>query len=122
VLDAFRKGLRELGYVEGENIVIEPRYAGGRAERLPALGAELVRLKVDVLLVAGGAALDGRKVTSTIPIVVVAHPDPVGVGLVASLAHPGGNVTGLASDFRKPDAKRRRLLKRSSIGVSCRFL
>jgi putative ABC transport system substrate-binding protein len=118
VLDAFRKGLRELGYVEGENIIIEPRYAGGRAERLPALGAELVRLKVDVLLVAGGAALDGRKVTSTIPIVLVAHPDPVGVGLVASLAHPGGNVTGLSDFHGELVAKRLELLKEIVPSVS----
>jgi ABC-type uncharacterized transport system substrate-binding protein len=110
-LDAFRKALRELGYVEGENIVIKPRYAEGQAQRLPVLGAELVRLKVDVLLVAGGAALDGRKVTSTIPIVVVAHPDPVGAGLVASLARPGGNVTGLSDVHGELVAKRLELLK-----------
>jgi ABC-type uncharacterized transport system substrate-binding protein len=110
-LDAFRKALRELGYVEGENIVIKPRYAEGQAQRLPVLGAELVRLKVDVLLVTGGAALDGRKVTSTIPIVVVAHPDPVGAGLVASLARPGGNVTGLSDVHGELVAKRLELLK-----------
>lgn len=87
-LDAFRTALRELGYVEGETIVIEPRYADGQAKRLPGLGAELVRHKVDLLLVTGGAVLDARKLANTMPIVVVAHPDPVGAGLVASLARP----------------------------------
>ena len=110
-LDAFRTALRELGYVEGETIVIEPRYAEGQAKRLPGLGAELVRRKVDLLLVTGGAALDARKLANAIPIVVVAHPDPVGAGLVASLARPGGNVTGLSDAHGELVAKRLELLK-----------
>jgi putative ABC transport system substrate-binding protein len=117
-LDAFRIALRALGYVEGETIVIEPRYAEGQAKRLPGLGAELVRHKVDLLLVTGGAALDARKLTSTIPIVVVADPDPVGAGLVASLARPGGNVTGLSDVHGELVAKRLELLKELVPSVS----
>ena len=98
-LAALQQGLQELGYVEGKNIVIEGRYAEGRSERFPELLAELIGLKVDVLVVAGDpAAHAAMKATSTIPIVIVTSPDPVGTGLIASLAHPGGNVTGL-SDF-----------------------
>ena len=96
---ALQQGLRELGYLEGKNIVIEQRYAAGRSEKLPELLAELIRLKLDVLVVAGDpAAHAAKKATSVIPIVMVTIPDPVGTGLIASLAHPGGNVTGL-SDF-----------------------
>jgi putative ABC transport system substrate-binding protein len=96
-LAAFRDGLRALGYVEGENLVLEQRYAAGRIDRLPALATELIRLNVDVLVTApAGSARAARKVTSTIPIVFMGEPDPVGTGLVASLARPGGNVTGLA--------------------------
>ena len=93
---AFRQGLRELGYSEGENIVIERRYAEGRYDRLPELAADLVRLKVDVLVAAGGtpAALAAKKATSTVPIVMVAVGNPVGNGFVASLGRPGGNITG----------------------------
>ena len=109
---AFRDGLRELGYVEGENLVIEPRYAAGHVERLPALAAELVRLKVDILVAApSGSALSAKKVTSTVPIVFMGEPDPVGTGLVASLARPGGNVTGLADAHADLIAKRLDLLK-----------
>ena len=90
-LAAFRDGLRELGYVEGKNVIIEQRYAAGQIERLPALAAELVRLKVDILVAApAGSALAAKKVTSTVPIVFMGEPDPVGTGLVASLARPGG--------------------------------
>jgi putative ABC transport system substrate-binding protein len=97
--EAFREGLRELGYVEGKDIAIEYRYADGKAERLPDLAAELVRLKVDVLVAAGAPAAHAAKTaTSTIPIVIGNAADPVGTGLVASLARPGGNITGL-SDF-----------------------
>src|SRR5436853_226422 len=93
---AFRQGLRELGYVEGQNIVIEYRYAEGKAERLPELAAELVGLKVDVIVSGGTVApLAAKQATSTIPIVLAAAGDPVGTGLVANLAKPGGNVTGL---------------------------
>ena len=94
----FRQGMRELGYVEGKNLVIEWRSAEGKAERLPELAAELVRLKVDILVTAAqGASLAAQKATATIPIVVMLVADPVGVGLVKSLARPGGNVTGLSN-------------------------
>jgi putative ABC transport system substrate-binding protein len=95
---AFLQGLRDLGYVEGQNIIIEYRWAAGRAERIPELTAELVRLKVDVIVSTGDTgALAAKQATSTIPIVVPAVTDPVGVGVVATLARPGGNVTGLSS-------------------------
>ena len=98
-LAVLQQGLRELGYLEGKNIVIEQRHAAGRSEKLPELLAELIRLKVDVLIAAGDpAAHAAKEATSAIPIVMVSSPDPVGTGLIASLAHPGGNVTGL-SDF-----------------------
>jgi len=93
----FRQGLRELGYVEGQNIIIECRGAPGAADRLPGLAAELVRLKVDVLAAGGTrSALAAKQATTTIPIVMVYVGDPVGSGLVTSLARPGGNVTGLS--------------------------
>ena len=96
--EVFAQGLRDLGYVEGRNIIIERRYAEGRAERLPDLAAELVRLKVDVIVAAGAAATQAAKnATKTIPIVGVAMGDPVQTGFVASLARPGGNITGLAT-------------------------
>jgi putative ABC transport system substrate-binding protein len=96
-VEAFRQGLRELGYIEGRHILIEYRWADGRFDRLPALAAELARLKVDVIVASNTpAALAAKHVTSTIPIVTVTSGDPVGSGLVATLAHPGGNVTGLS--------------------------
>src|SRR5262245_60641722 len=96
---AFEQALRELGYVGGKSIVIEYRYADGRSERLPNLATEMVRLRVDILVVAGApAALAAKNATSVIPIVIGNAADPVGTGLVASLARPGGNITGL-SDF-----------------------
>ena len=96
-VDAFLQGLRELGWVQGKNIGIEYRFAQGRLDRLPALAAELVHLKVDVIL-AGSTppVLAAKKATSTIPIVMATSADPVELGLVASLARPGGNVTGLS--------------------------
>ena len=98
-LAAFQQGLRELGYLEGESIFIEQRYAGGEFERLAELAAELARLKVDIFVVAGApAAYAAKKASSVIPIVMTAVADPVGMGLVASLARPGGSITGL-SDF-----------------------
>jgi putative ABC transport system substrate-binding protein len=97
--DALRAGLRELGYVEGQNLVIEARWAEGQLARLPGLAAELVGLPVDVLLVGALAtARVARAATSTLAIVLAGVPDPVGDGLAASLARPGGNVTGLSSD------------------------
>jgi putative ABC transport system substrate-binding protein len=93
--EAFRQGLRELGYVEGQNIVLEPRWAEGQYARYPALVADLVRLKVGVIVVVGGTATKAAKeVTRTVPIVMSLVVDPVGSGLIPSLAHPGGNVTG----------------------------
>ncbi len=119
LLDAFRQGLRDLGYVDGKNIVIEYRWAQGRVERFPELAAELARLKVDVI-VAGPtpAGLAAKHVTTTIPIVVVVMADPVRDGLVQSLARPGGNVTGLT--FLAPELvpKRLQLLKEAIPGVS----
>ena len=109
---AFREGLRKLGYVEGDNVTIEQRYAAGRVERLSTLGSELVRLKVDVLVTApAGSALFAKKVTSAIPIVFIGEPDPVGAALVASLARPGGNITGLADAHTDLVPKRLELLK-----------
>jgi putative tryptophan/tyrosine transport system substrate-binding protein len=97
-LEAFLEGMRALGYVEGQNLVIEYRAAEGQYERLPALAAELVQRKVDVLLAVNTpAALAAKDATTTIPIVMLGVGDPVGSGLVASLARPGGNVTGVAS-------------------------
>src|SRR4029077_11664760 len=98
--DAFLQGLRGLGYVEGKTILIEYRYAEGKFERVPELAEELVRLKVDVLMVSSIAvAAPARKVTTTIPIVVASACNPIGRRLVASLARPGGNVTGLYINF-----------------------
>jgi putative tryptophan/tyrosine transport system substrate-binding protein len=109
--EAFSQGLRELGYVEGKNIVIEWRYAEGKLERLPDLAAELVGLKVDVI-VAGGtpAARAAKEATTTIPI-VMSGGDPVRAGIVASLARPGGNVTGLSDATVDVSTKRLELLK-----------
>jgi putative ABC transport system substrate-binding protein len=101
--EAFRQGLRELGYVEGQNIALESRWAEGKYERYPALAADLVRVQVDVIVTVGGAATQAAQhATRTIPIVMSVVNDPVGSGLVPSLARPGGNVTGLtvmASDL-----------------------
>jgi putative ABC transport system substrate-binding protein len=110
--EAFRQGLRELGYVEGKNIVIEWRFADGKFDRLPALAAELVRLKVDIIVTAGPLPTRAAKeATTTIPIVMASDPDPVGNGFVASLARPGGNVTGLAALAPELSGKRLELLK-----------
>jgi len=95
--EAFRQGLRELGYVEGQNIAIESRWAEGKYDRYPALAADLVRLKVDVIVTVGGRASQvAQQATRTIPIVMSVVIDPLGSGLVSSLARPGGNVTGLS--------------------------
>ncbi len=111
-IEAFRQGFRELGYVEGKNIVIEWRFAEGKLDRLPALAAELVRLKVDVIVT--GAATNTRaakEATNTIPIVMAQDSDPVGNGFVASLARPGGNITGLATLSPEISGKQLELLK-----------
>jgi putative ABC transport system substrate-binding protein len=110
-VEAFRKGLIELGYTEGKNIAIEYRYADGRLERLPDLAAEVIRLKVDAILALGTpAALAAKQVTTTIPIVMTGG-DPVRAGIVASLARPGGNVTGLSDSTVDVSTKRLELLK-----------
>ena len=118
--DAFRRGLAELGYVEGQNIVIEYRSAQGRAERFPDLFAELARLEVDLILSVGGTpvARAAKQANVTIPVIVPAMGDPVGDGVVVSLAHPGGNITG--STFLGPALvpKRIELLKEAIPGVS----
>jgi ABC-type uncharacterized transport system substrate-binding protein len=111
-IDAFRQGLRELGYVEGKNIVIEYRYAEGKRERWPDLAAEVVRLKPDVIVVASnGFTAAAKQATTTIPIVVASAGDLVGTGLVASLARPGGNVTGSTNITPDLSGKRLELLK-----------
>jgi putative ABC transport system substrate-binding protein len=110
--EVFQRGLRDLGYVEGQNIVIEYRHATGRAERLPELAAELVRLNVDVIVVAASqSTLAAKKATQTIPVIFTGVGDPVAQGLVASLARPGGNITGLASLSPEVGGKRLELLK-----------
>jgi putative ABC transport system substrate-binding protein len=110
--EAFRQGLRELGYVEGKTIVIEWRYAEEKLDRLPALAADLVRLKVDVIISGGSASTrSAKEATVTIPIVMTQDPDPVGNGFVASLARPGGNVTGFSSVRSELSGKRLELLK-----------
>jgi ABC-type uncharacterized transport system substrate-binding protein len=109
---AFLQGLRDLGYVEGQNVVIESRYTEDRDERLPAMAADLVRVRVDVIVAWGGLAIDAaRRATREIPIVIAYTSDPVKSGWVASLAHPGGNVTGLSANARELAAKRLELLK-----------
>jgi len=111
-LEAFRQGLRELGYIDGKNINIEYRYAGGRFERLPELAEELVRLKVDILVVTTDlTAVAARKSTPTIPIVMASSGNPIGSGLAASFARPGGNVTGLYQYSPELVGKRLELLK-----------
>jgi putative ABC transport system substrate-binding protein len=111
-IEAFRQGLRELGYIEGKNIVIEWRYGEGKRDRVPAFAAELVRLKVDVIVTAGpGATLAAKEATVTIPIVMTQDPDPVANGFVASLARPGGNITGLSTLAPEISGKQLELLK-----------
>ena len=112
-VEAFKEGLQELGYVEGKNITLEYRYAEGKADRLPQLASEVVRLKIDVLVTGGGnqVAIAAMKATGTIPIVMTNVADPVGSGLVASLARPGGNITGLTSVTYDLSGKRLELIK-----------
>ena len=111
-IEAFRQGLRELGYVEGHSIVIEYRYGEGKTERYPALVTELVQLKVEVIVVGGATATrTAKKVTTLIPLVMANVTDPVALGLVASLARPGGNITGLSNLAPEIGGKRLELLK-----------
>jgi putative ABC transport system substrate-binding protein len=111
-LEAFREGLRELGYVEGKTIIIEYRYADGRPERLTALAEELIHLKVDIIVADTSAAgRAAKKATSTVPIVIASGSDPTQSGLVASFARPGGNVTGLTNYSGELLGKRLELLK-----------
>jgi putative ABC transport system substrate-binding protein len=118
-LAAFRQGLRELGYSEGQNIVVEPRYAEGRYERIPELIAELVRLKVDVLVATTiPVVAAAKKATSSIPIVMVGVGDPVRTGVVASLGRPGGNITGNTLLSADTSAKRVQLLREALPNVS----
>jgi ABC-type uncharacterized transport system substrate-binding protein len=111
-VEAFRHGLRDLGYVEGKNMRFEYRYAEGKTDRLPSLVAELVQLKVDVLVSPNGPAiLAAKQATKTIPIVMVVVLDPVATGIVDSLARPGGNITGVSTLNRELSGKRLELLK-----------
>ncbi|MDH3444515.1 MAG: ABC transporter substrate-binding protein, partial [Deltaproteobacteria bacterium] len=110
--DAFKQGLRELGYIEGQNLRLEHRYAGGKSDRLPGLIAELVQLKVDVLVIPSSQAIRiAKQTTTTIPIVIVTPNDPVATGFVDSLARPGGNITGITRLTRNLSGKRLELLK-----------
>ena len=112
LVDAFRQELSKLGWIEGKNITIEHRYAEGKSERLPELAADLVRLKVDLIVVVSRpTALAAKSATATIPIVMTNVGDPVGAGLIASLARPGGNVTGLSSLSPELITKRLEILK-----------
>ena len=112
IYGAFPRGMRELGYVEGKNLVIEWRFADGKVERLPALAAELVRLKVDVIVAGATPSVQAaRQATTAIPIVLVAVPDPVGEGFVTSLARPGGNITGLSTIVTEVSIKQLELLR-----------
>jgi putative ABC transport system substrate-binding protein len=117
--EGFFQGMRELGYVEGQNILAEGRFYGDRTDRLPALAAELVRLNVDVIVAGAPPAPEAaQRATSTIPIVMANHADPVGSGLVASLARPGRNVTGLSTQAPDLAGKRLQLLKEAVPGIS----
>ena len=118
-VEAFRQGLRDLGYVEGKNIVIEYRYAEGKPDRLPALAADLVRLKIDIIVTGGSSPTRAAKeATATIPIVMTQDIDPVGSGFVASLARPGGNITGLSNFAPELSGKRIELLKEIAPKIS----
>ena len=118
-LEAFRQGLRELGYAEGRNIALEPRWAEGKYDRYPALAADLVRLKVHVIVAVGGRATQvAQQATKTTPIVMSVVIDPLGSGLVSSLARPGGNVTGLTVMASDLVGKQFELLKQAAPEVS----
>lgn len=115
----FREGLRDLGYVEGRNVLIEYRWAEGKYDRFPALIGELLALKVTVIVTAGTpATLAVKKATTSVPLVMTAVGDPVGTGIVPSLSHPGGNITGLTAISTEVDAKRLELLREVVPGAS----
>ena len=117
--EAFRQGLREQGYVEGQNIVVEQRFGDGKPERLTELAAELVRLKVDMIVTSTDEAIVAvKRQTQTIPIVMIASTDPVGTGFVSSLARPGGNLTGFTSINPELSAKKLELLREAVPGLS----
>ena len=112
LVETFRQELSKVGWIEGKNVTIEYRFAEGKLERLPELAADLVRLKVDLIVASGTpGALAAKNATTTIPIVMTNAGDPVGAGLVASLARPGGNVTGLSSLATELNTKRLEILK-----------
>lgn len=117
-IEAFRQRLHELGYVEGKNVSIDYRYADDKLERMSNLALELTRLDVDVIVTTGPAVLPAKKASATIPIVFTAFADPVGSGLVASLAQPGGNVTGLSVISQDLDSKRLELLREAFPKIS----
>jgi putative ABC transport system substrate-binding protein len=119
LIEPFRAGLHELGYVEGQNLIVEYRFSGGQDERLPALAADLVRLPVDLIVAQQNEAiLAAKEATATIPIVMSNHPDPVGLGIVASLGRPGGNVTGLSNTAAMLATKKLELLQEVSPSIS----
>jgi putative ABC transport system substrate-binding protein len=118
-IEAFRQGLRDLGYVEGRNIVIEYRWAEGKPERMRELAEELVRLKVDVIMAPSSVyTAAAKRATATIPIVFLSHADPLGTGHVASLGRPGGNVTGLSIMMTETNVKGLELFKAAVSGLS----
>jgi ABC-type uncharacterized transport system substrate-binding protein len=118
-LDAFRRGLRDLGYIEGDNILLEVQYVEGRSDRVSSLLAELLQRKADVLVLRSQPAIrEAKKATKTIPIVMVTTQDPVAAGFISSLARPGGNVTGITSLQRDLSGKRLELLKDAVPGIS----
>src|SRR5262245_6175899 len=118
-VEALRQGLHDLGYLEGQHLVIEYRWAEGKAERLPALAAELVHLPVDMLIAQGGqASRAAKQATSTLPIVMAPVGNPEGLGLVASLARPGGNVTGVSVIGQDLGGKQLELLKEAVPGMA----
>src|SRR3989449_1423691 len=117
LIETFWQRMKELGYIEGKNIVVEYRFAEGALERLPNFAAELVRLNVDIIVAPGSGARAAKTATNTIPIVIT-HGDPVGLGLVASLARPGGNVTGLSGFVSGLGGKQLELVKEAFPRVS----
>src|SRR5262249_22866000 len=118
LIEAFRQGLRELGYIEGRNVSLEYRWTEGHDERLPKLAADLVRLNVDIIVTSGAAVLAAKRVTTTIPIVMAVFIGPLWVGFVASLARPGGNITGLATLTEDVSGKWLEVLKDLRPGIS----